>query len=118
MYGDRFETAIGAALTMTNTKSDFLAMIYEYVMHGCYKKKWKKSKKLDARAPYVYAYAKAYKWNQANYFKMKDGEFYKKNKPLIKELIELDIGFKKAFKGLKGKNKKDDERIIDIRKSK
>ena len=47
MYGDRFENAIGAALTMTNTKSDFLSVIYDYVMTGCIKKKWKKSKMPD-----------------------------------------------------------------------
>ena len=115
MYGDRFENAVGSALTMTNTKSDFLSMVYEYVMHGCFKKKWKRNKKLKARAPFVYAYAKAYKWNQTNYFKMKDGEFYKKNKPLIKELIDHDIGFKKAFKGLKGK-KLDDKTAEQLRK--
>ena len=63
----------------------------------------------------MYAYAKAYKWNQTNYFKMKDGEFYKKNKPLIKELIDHDIGFKKAFKGLKGK-KLDDKTAEQLRK--
>lgn len=108
MYGNRFENAVGAALTMINTKSDFLSMIYEYVMYGCYKKKWKKMKKLKARAPFVYAYAKAYKWNPNSYFKLKDGEFYKKNKRLIKELIDNDIGFRKAFKNLKGKSKKDD----------
>lgn len=109
MYGDRFETAVGAALTVNNTKSDFLALIYEFVMRGCYKNKWSKKKKLKARAPFIHAYAKVYKWNQSSYFKLKEGDFYKKNRVLIKQLKEKDRGFKKAFKNLKGKTIEDNK---------
>lgn len=103
MYGDRFITAIGAAMTMSSTKSDFLSMCYTFVMDKLRKKK--KGKTLKNRAKFVRAYAQAYKYNQSSYFKLKDGKFYEENKPLIKELIkEVDVGYKKAFKHLKPKD--------------
>lgn len=103
MYGERFVTAVGAAMTMSSTKSDFLSMCYTYLMDTLRKKK--KTKTLKNRAKFVRAYAQAYKYNQSSYFKLKDGRFYEENKPLIKELVkEIDVGYKKAFKHLKPKD--------------
>ena len=104
LYGDRFANAVGSALTINNTKSDFLAMMYDFVMEKL--RKGSRKKTLRNRVGYLHAYARAYKHNQSCYFKMKDGTFYAENKPVIKELIRYDIGFKKAFKGLKPKKEK------------
>lgn len=93
MYGKkRFIAAVGAAMTLDNNNSDGLAMLIGYVTS---------MKKKKRRAPYLMAYAVAYKKNKTYNFRLADGEFYKKNKPLIKELKKVDIGFKKAFKHLK-----------------
>lgn len=94
MYGKkRFIEAVGAAMTVDSNTSDFLVTLYEYMM----------DKKTKKRAPYVLAYARAYKKNKSSNYRLSGGEFYHKNKKLIKELKELDIGFKKAFKNLKPK---------------
>lgn len=98
MYGKRFVSAIGAALCVKSTKSDFLATIYDYV---------NKIKSKKKRAPYILAYVKAYKEIKDNNFRLEDGKFYKKNKKLFKELAECDIGFKKAFKKLEDRAKKE-----------
>lgn len=95
MYRDRFAAAVGAALTVDNNNSDFIAMLYEHVMNS------KKRK----RADYVLAYAVAYKKNKSHNFRLEGGDFYKRNKKLMKELEKhWDIGFKKAFAKLKPKN--------------
>lgn len=96
MYAERFIDAVGAALTIDNNNSDCISMLYDYVMG---------KDKLKKRAPYVLAYARAFKKNKSSNFRLTSGEFYKKNKKLIKELNELDIGFKKAFKNLKPTDK-------------
>lgn len=107
LYQDRFIDAIGAAMTMNSTRSDFLSMCYEYVMDKLRSKK--KRKTLKKRAKFIRAYAHAYKYNQSSYFKLKDGKFYEENKPLIKELTkEVDVGYRKAFKSLKPKEKDKD----------
>jgi hypothetical protein len=94
MYGkNRFIDAVGAAMTVDSNTSDFLVTLYEYMM----------SKKTKKRAPFVLAYARAYKKNKSSNYRLSGGEFYKKNRKLIKELKSLDIGFKKAFKNLKPK---------------
>lgn len=99
MYEDRFVTAVGAALTVDTNNSDCIAMLYDYLMS-------KKSKK--KRAPYILAYAEAYKKNKESNFRLKaEGEFYEKNKRLFKELAGYDIGYKKSFKRLKPKKNKD-----------
>lgn len=118
MYGDRFTTAVGAALCVNNTKSDFLSMVYDFVMKGCVKRKWGKRKKMKARKPFIEAYAKAYKWNQTFYFKLKEGDFYKKNKKMIKKLIDSDIGYQKAFKGLKPKKRNETDDLLREKKMK
>ncbi len=104
MYKDRFKAALGAALTVDSNNSDFVAMVYEYIM----------DKKLKKRAPFILGYAKAYKKNKSYYFRLSNGKFYEKNKKLIKELKDLDIGFKKAFKPLKEKKKKTDKDDVKI----
>ena len=98
MYGKkRFVKAAGAMLTVTDNNSDCIEMIYQYI----------KDLKTKKRAPYILEYARAYKENKSSNFRLSaEGKFYKKNKKLIKELIECDIGFKKAFKNLKGKKDK------------
>lgn len=95
----RFHQAVGAAMTVDSNSSDMIAALYTYMM------KLKKKK----RAPIILGYAQAYKKNKSNNFRLTGGEFYKKNKPMIKELKELDIGFNKAFKGLKAKKSKSDK---------
>ena len=89
LYGKRFVAAIGAAMTINNADSDFLATAFRYV----------KSLKLKKRAPFIRAYADAYKLNGTTYHQFTD-KFAKKNKKLIRELKFLDIGYKKAFKHL------------------
>lgn len=92
LYGKkRFAQAVGAAMTVESTNSDCLAMLYDYMM----------SKKLKKRAPFVRAYAEAYKLNGKHYHRI-NAAFGHKNRKLIKELKCLDIGYKKAFKNLKG----------------
>lgn len=94
MYGKkRFIEAVGAAMTVDSNNSDFIVSLYEFMM----KKKKKK------RAPYLLAYARAYKKNKSSNYRLSGGEFYKKNRDIIKELKDIDIGFKKAFKNLKPK---------------
>lgn len=90
LYDDRFIDAVGAAMTISKNDSDTLAMLFEYVN----KKKTKK------RAPYILAYAEAYKENKSYNFRMTEPKFYKKNKKLFKELVEVDIGFEKAVNKL------------------
>lgn len=95
MYGDRFAAAVGAAMTVDNNNSDFIAMLYEHLMDSKKKK----------RADYVLAYAIAYKKNKTHNFRLEGGDFYKRNKKLMKELEKRwDIGFKKAFTKLKPEN--------------
>ena len=101
MYGKRFVQAIGAALCIKSSKSDFLATCYEYV---------DKIKSKKKRAPYILAYVKAYKEIKDNNFRLEDGKFYKKNKKLFKELGKCDIGFKKAYKKLSDRSKREKEK--------
>ena len=98
MYGKRFVKAVGAAMTVEGNSSDCLAMLYDYMA----------SRKKKKRAPYILAYAEAYKKNKSRYFRI-DADFYEANKPIIKDLIDLDLGFKKAVKNLKGTKSKDKE---------
>ena len=100
MYGKkRFIKAVGAAMTVEGNTSDCLAMLFEYMM------KLKKKK----RAKYLKAYADAYKKAKSKYFRI-DKTFYDENKAIIKELCRLDIGYKKAFKDLKGGKSKTSRR--------
>jgi len=106
LYGKkRFVKAVGAAMIVEGNNSDCLAMLFEY-MQGLKKKK---------RAKYLKAYADAYKKAKTKYFRI-DKNFYDENKRIIKELGRLDIGYKKAFKDLKGgksTKKRDDQRNKD-----
>lgn len=102
LYRDRFVDAVGAALTVESNRSDCIEMLYSYMA----KKKAKK------RAPYIRAYAEAYKTNGTHNNMWVNNEFAHTNRKIIRELKMIDIGYKKAFKRLKGdvkkKSKKDD----------
>lgn len=99
LYGKRFVAAAGAAMTVEGNNSDCLAMIFEFI---CNLKKKK-------RAPFLRTYADAYKRAKTRYFRI-DKNFYDENKGIIKELKHLDIGYKKAFKDLKGGKSADAKR--------
>ena len=102
VYGKkRFVAAAGAALTVESNNSECVGMLYEFIN--------KLSKKKRAR--YIMAYAEAYKKNKTRYFQV-DDEFFKRNKGIIKELKDIDIGYKKAFKSVKAKE------VIKPRKNK
>jgi len=96
IYGKKkFVAAVGAAMTVEGNNSDCLAMLFKFMM------KLKKKK----RAKYVRAYAEAYKKVKVTRYFRIDQSFYDKNRPIIKELGRIDIGYKKAFKDLKGSTK-------------
>lgn len=86
LYGKRFIKAVGAAMTVSKNDSDTLQLLFEYFS----KKKAKK------RAKFILAYAEAYKENKSYNFRMSEPKFYKKNKDIFKELVDLDIGFEKS----------------------
>lgn len=93
IYGKkRFVRAVGAAMTVEGNNSDCLAMLFDFMAR-------KKKKK---RAKYLLAYAEAYKRSKGTRYFRIDMDFYEKNKRLIKELTIVDLGFKKAFKDLRG----------------
>lgn len=96
MYRKRFTEMVGAMFTVTDNKSDCIEMLYQYVC---------KMKKKD-RAPFILAYAQAYKKNKTSNFRLvAEGIFYDKNKDIFKEMAKYDIGLKKSFKNLKKKDK-------------
>ena len=76
-----------------------------------------KNMKAKKRAPYVRAYAEAFKTNGTHNSARINKEFKYKNRKIIKELKQIDIGYKKAFKNLKGespKKKKKQSSIKDV----
>lgn len=83
---ERFVMAVGAALTVVSNNSDCIEMLYNYMMH----------KKLKKRAPFVRAYAEAFKKNKSRNFRINE-DFIYENRKLIRELKHVDIGYKKAF---------------------
>lgn len=94
----RFQMLVGATFCVPKNNSDFFDMLFTYVDH------LKKRK----RAKYIRAYAEAYK-TEKSHNKRLEGDFYKKNKDIIKELVGtkkkkylngIDVGYKKAFKCL------------------
>ena len=96
LYGKkkRVVAALGAALTIDSTSSDFTMMVFDHIMD---KKKWK-------RFVYFREYARAFKKNKSRFFRI-DQDFLDKHKKLIKLLIKHDRGFKKAFRVSVSKNK-------------
>lgn len=96
LYKGRFAEAVGAALTVESNRSDSIELLYNYMA----KKKAKK------RAPYIRAYAEAYKTNGTHNNMWVNNEFAHANRKIIRELKMIDIGYKKAFKRLKGDVKK------------
>lgn len=108
LYGSkkRFIDAVGSSLAVGNcNNSDFLDMLYKHIMKksildGTIGKK-KKKKILKHRAPFIRAYAEAYKRVRVHSAKV-NAEFAEENKKLIEELLKVDIGYKKAFSDLKG----------------
>lgn len=107
IYGKkRFVKAVGAAMTVEGNNSDCLAMLFDY-MSGLKKKK---------RAKYLRAYADAYKRSKGSRYFRIDADFYEKNKRLIRELAIVDIGYKKAFKDLRGKAAKKELKSFSSKK--
>ena len=103
----RFAKAIGWAFTMESTSSDFPAMCISFVSN----------QKKRNRIVYLMAYAEAFKERKTSNFLLK-AEFYKPNKKLIKKLIKMDVGYRKAFDSLKGpvkKQKKDKDAVKNQR---
>lgn len=90
LYGDRYLTACGCILGIEGGSSDMVSMIKE-VMRKMKKKEVKKV---------LRAFGDYYKQFGKRSFLM-DARFYKKYKKTIKKLIREDIGYKKAFAGLK-----------------
>jgi len=94
LYGkQRFVRAVGAAMTISKNDSDCIAMLFDLMM----------SKKPKKRAPYLLAYARAFKANKTYNFRMSEQESYQKNKKLFKGLGQCDKGFVKSYKVLKPK---------------
>lgn len=88
IYGgkERFVDAVGASLTVDFNSSDFVHMVYGFVM---------KLKK-DKRKKFIEAYAINFKKIKKSSFVLK-GDFLEKNARIIKRLIRKDRGYKKAF---------------------
>lgn len=98
MYGkDRWVSAVGAAMTVNSNNSDFIGMLITYV----------NDMKMRKRAPFVRAYADAYKKNETANFRIND-DFLDDNRKLIKELRKIDVGYRKAFrrKAISGRSTK------------
>ncbi len=95
----RFIDAVGATLTVDFNSSDFVHMVYDFVM---------KSSK-DKRKKYIEAYAINFKKIKKSSFMLK-GDFLEKNHKLIKKLIRKDRGYKKAFEINVVKGKKPDKK--------
>lgn len=93
MYGDRFLVACGSFLAVEGSSSDIVGLIRDKVL---------KMDKKD-RTKVLRAYADDYKqFGKRNF--LVDSKFYEKNKKIIKKLIGLDIGYKKAFEAMKHNN--------------
>ena len=99
LYKKRFVDAVGAALATEGNKSDCLYMLFQFV----------DDKKAKKRAPYIRAYAEAFKQTETHYGQINNA-FKHKNRKIIRELKEVDIGYKKAFKNLWGEKKENKER--------
>lgn len=87
----RFTEAIGYAFTIESANSDFTEMLINYVM---------KQKKPNRRM-FIMAFAEAFKSRKTSNFLLKSGDFYEKNRKIIKKLKKMDCGYKKAFRSLK-----------------
>lgn len=99
LYGDRFVQACGCVMCMESTRSDFISTIFNYV------NKHKKKK----RAKFLKAYADAFKHMQCHNYQV-NAQFAHDNRKLIDGLLYLDVGYRKAFRNLKGdKNPKKDK---------
>lgn len=112
LYGSkaRYIDAVGASLAVGNSNnSDFLDMLYKYIMWKPITEttsKKKKRKILMHRAPFIRAYAEAYKRVRVHSAKV-NSEFAYENRKIIRELVMIDIGYRKAFADLKGSVSKD-----------
>ena len=109
LYGERFPDALGAAMTVSKNDSDCISMLFEHL----------RSSKKKYRAIYLLKYAEAYKVNKSSNFRMSDPKFYAKNKKFFRALGDLDIGFKKSYKGLKPRRADDMKQAhLDVRRDK
>ena len=87
LYEDRFYSLVGATMTIDSNASDFVGMLFEYFGNSKKKK----------RACMLKAYADAYKHNLTfNRLRIND-EFLEKHQRMINELMDIDIGYEKAF---------------------
>ena len=92
MYGDRYLEACGAILGIEGGSSDIVGDVKDSIA---------KMKKKE-RVKVLRAYGDYFKRFGKRSFLL-DARFYKKHKKIIKKLIREDIGYKKAFAGMKDK---------------
>ena len=100
LYGDRYYEACGCILGIEGGSSDMVATVKDQLNKM---KKKERKKVLRAFGDYFKQFGKR--------SFLLDSRFYDKHKKIIKKLISEDIGYKKAFIGLK--EKKPD---IDVKK--
>ena len=86
----RFAEAIGYILTLESANSDFAEMCIQYVS---------KCKKSDRRV-FLMEFAEAFKVRKTSNFLLRSGDFYDKNRKIMKKLIKMDVGYRKAFRSL------------------
>lgn len=98
MYGKRYNSACGAILGIEGGSSDTVGDVKDAIA---------KMKKKD-RVEVLQAYGDYFKRFGKRSFLL-DSRFYKKHKKIIKKLIREDIGYKKAFAGMKNKKPSDDK---------
>lgn len=101
LYGKRTAEAMGATLCVDTHGSGFVGLIFNTIMKSNKKKRLK----------YLRHYAETFKKLKRFNFLLK-GDFFVKNKRIIKKLIKEDHGYKKAFDfkfGTKSSDKKRDK---------
>lgn len=86
----RFAEAIGYIFTLESANSDFAEMCIRYVS---------KRKKRD-RKVFLMEFAEAFKVRKTSNFLLKSGDFYDKNRKIMKKLVKMDVGYRKAFRSL------------------
>ena len=98
LYGKRFFNACGAILGIEGGSSDIVGDVKDALA------KMKKKERIQV----LRAYGDYFKRFGKRSFLL-DARFYKKHKKIIKKLIREDIGYKKAFAGMKDKKSSDDK---------
>lgn len=98
LYGKRFHSACGAILGIEGGSSDIVGDVKDAIA------KMKKKERIEV----LRAYGDYFKRFGKRSFLL-DSRFYKKHKKIIKKLIREDIGYKKAFAGMKDKKPSEDK---------